>query len=303
MIILCANREDWLAGRRTGIGSSDAPVLWGCGYSGSSLLSMFAEKVHGVEKEFDWNTQALMRMGSAAEPLIREWFERETGLRVATDPPHSYRSCMSHPFMLASLDAYTADADDNFVVLELKRIGRHARKQWGESDVPLKYAVQLQHQLLVTGAPYGYVVASCEERELLIRRCERDEAFIAAHIEKCRWFWEMVQAKEYTGPVDGSPGSTEAVARLSPTAVLGKSVELGIEADDLVQRIARLKDVIADASKDMDAAKNQLKLLIGDAESATCPNGTAITYKNKSARGYFVPAKTYRELRIKESDE
>lgn len=303
MLVLCGSRQDWAAGRRSGIGSSDAPQLWGCGYSGASLLSLFAEKAHGQEREFDWQTQAIMKMGHAAEPIIREWFERDTGLRVACDPENSYRASMDHPFILASLDGYTVDSEDRFVVVELKRIGRHARKEWGEQDVPLKYAVQLQHQLLVTGAPYGYVVASCEERELLVRRLDRDEEFLAAHVDKCKWFWDMVSAKEYSGPIDGSAGSTDAVKKLTATATPGKSVELSVEADDLIEAIRKFSDVARQADEEVEAAKNRLKLLIGDAEAATCPGGASVTYATVSARGYYVPAKKYRKLTIKEKQE
>lgn len=303
MLVLFGSREEWLAGRRRGIGSSDASILWGCGYKGCSLLTLFADKAEGVQVDVDWNTSVLMNMGKAAEPLIREWFERETGIRIATDPENSLRSCVEYPFMQASLDGYTVDSDENFVVVELKRVGRYARKEWGDDGVPLKYAVQLQHQLIVTGATYGYVVAMCDDRELLVRRCSRDDEFAAAHVAKCRWFWDMVVAKEYTGPVDGGTGSTDAIARLSPTATAGKSVDLGVEADDLADRISRLRDAIAEAQEEMDGAKNRLKLLMSDAEYGRSPSGRLVSYKNKNARGYYVPAKQYRELRIKENDE
>jgi len=284
-------REDWLAGRRGTIGSSEAPVLYGLGYKGSSPYAMWLEKTDGWRSEPDAATLKRMSVGSAMEPTLRKLFYNETGIAINTDPPHSFRVSPDLPFMSASLDAFT----DDLIPVELKNVGGHNASEWDDGATPLKYQIQLAHQCIVVGASYGYVFALLGGDEPVVRRIDLDPEFAALHIDKCRAFWAFVESR--TPPeVDGSDATTAALLARFPKN-RGDIAEGTVDVDIATAEIELLEAQIKAYQQQLDMNKNMLRELIGDRDGIMSPSGVTWTWKTQERSGYYVEPGVSRVLR------
>lgn len=134
---------EWHAWRRAGIGASEMPILLGVGPSRRTVQSLWREKVDGPAAERD---NGAMRRGRDLEAQARRAAERMLG--------HLFEpACVewpAWPVLRASVDGITFDGGD---VLEVKC---PMAPKWAAiaraGEPPPEYVVQVQHQLLVTGA-------------------------------------------------------------------------------------------------------------------------------------------------------
>ena len=123
-----------------------------------------------------------MRHGTDTEPAARAAYEAQTG-------------CVMQPLVLehkgysASLDGITFDHD---LILEIKCPVRGSRSDlWSDvaaGNVPEHYALQVQHQLMVSDAPMAHLWVFDGQRGLL-HEIPRDEAVI----ERIKAGWEAFQ--------------------------------------------------------------------------------------------------------------
>lgn len=125
---------------------------------------------------------AAMQRGTDLEPLARRVYEEQTGL-------------VMQPLVLeagsysASLDGMTLEGD---LVLEIKCPVRGTRSELWQAvtsgEVPEHYRMQIQHQLMVSGAQTAHLWVFDGERGLL-HSLERDEALM----ERIRTAWDEFQ--------------------------------------------------------------------------------------------------------------
>ena len=87
-IVEHATEADWLADRQSGIGASESASVFGCGYAGTSPMTVWASKVKGYRTEFSPDQLRRMNRGKKLEPIIADEFAEETGLEVI-DPGRS----------------------------------------------------------------------------------------------------------------------------------------------------------------------------------------------------------------------
>lgn len=180
IINLVQGSPDWLQWRSTGIGGSDAPVIWHGKHFQTTIEKLFLEKavsLHGIEKvEEIFNIKikkkiktgkaenSAMKMGKDAEPFIKEWYEGWLNVKAPSlCAVHDY-----YKWLKGSLDGYVQLENRNINV-EIKRPG----VKWnGESDhytalenrVPEKYIPQLLHLHLLTGASESHYVSEGDEK-------------------------------------------------------------------------------------------------------------------------------------------
>ena len=183
-------KEAWRDGRRLTIGSSDGPSILGCGYANSSISSVWADKVNGIKQEFDAATLELMDLGAACEPYVIAHFARlHPELKVTPGSGVDIRTSTKYPFLSCSLDATFSDENGEYP-LEAKWIVNQW-SEWKDGGIPLKYQVQLMHQMIVMDAPKGCVAAfvcgKWNERWM-----DYDEEIASWMIEKYTEFWSKV---------------------------------------------------------------------------------------------------------------
>jgi len=150
---------DWLQWRNTGIGSSDAPVIYNGNHFGRSKRALWREKVQGQQGRSAPRTfeNPAMRRGKDLEPVVRAWYQRWLGHEIQP-------RCGTHDdfdWMKASLDGWV---EATSTVVEIKCPGvrkdgtsDHATALQGE--VPEKYLPQLYHLALVAGGKSVHYVS------------------------------------------------------------------------------------------------------------------------------------------------
>ena len=320
------DRESWLEARRAGIGASDAAAVLGV-YPWKSPFACYVEKVTAVPGQ---DESEAMRAGNVLEPVVADWFARETEYEL--DDPGRF-TIVEHPLLpwaLATIDRYIVservypdEAGDAGViqvfppagrgVLEVKTTGARNEERWDE-EAPLWVQVQVQHQLAVTGLAWGYAAVLIGGQKFRMFRMERNERFIETMLEAEEKFWNRVKSRN-APPVDATEQTTDLLRRLYPTAEPGVIVDLSREMDEADAQLvgpARADiekfdiDGIAErfgirpALKVLEAREreltNRIRSAIGTAEKGMLPSGVVWTSKEIQREAYTVPASTYRNL-------
>lgn len=155
---LVQGSPEWDAHRATHFNASDAPAMLGC--SPYMTRSELLHRMHtGITPEVDPATQRRFDEGHQAEQLARPLAEEIIGEELAPLVGVSDRYS-------ASFDGLTMMGD---VAFEHKLLGQRLRDAMVEgctgADLPLDYQVQMEHQLMVSGAERVLFMASKWEHD------------------------------------------------------------------------------------------------------------------------------------------
>ena len=281
-------REDWLAVRKQGIGSSDAGAAVGLfGYK--SQLELWLEKTGRdttLPKADPHDEESPMYWGNVLEPIVAWHYSKRTKNKV-----RRINAVLQHPnpdmsWMLANIDREVISAD-NVQILECKTAGINGARLWKEG-VPEYVELQVMHQLAVTGKQAADVAVLLGGQHLEIHRIERDEQMIARLIELERKFWNYVET-DTPPPADGS-ASAEAALRCLYPEDNGQTVDFSGHAG-LVAAYLELKAVrqsIADKEKREAELKQMLQQAMCDASRAEFSSGYVSWRKTKDSIGLDV---------------
>jgi putative phage-type endonuclease len=268
------SRDDWLAWRQKGIGSSDAAAAIGISPY-KSPLALWLEKT-GRQAPEDLSAKEAVFWGTTLEPLLAEVYAQRTGNKV-----RRVNQILQHPkepYMLANLDR----AIEGGGILEIKTAGLRSERQW-EDGVPFSYQIQVLHQLAVTGKAWADVAVLLGGQEFRIYRVERDETRIDALIDReCR-FWRYV-TEDTPPPVDGSESSRKALAALYPCdqAPLVDYSDQPEPNTLFAHLVAARKDRQACEQKEA-LLEQQVKEIIADAQGALFEGGQALWKQTKAS--------------------
>lgn len=144
-------REDWLAVRKQGIGSSDAASAVGLNPY-KSQLELWLEKTGRdttLPKADPHDEESPMYWGNALEPIVAWHYSKRTGKRVRRINAVLQHPDPKLPWMLANIDREVIGAAD-VQILECKTAGINGARFWKEG-VPEYVQLQVMHQLAVTG--------------------------------------------------------------------------------------------------------------------------------------------------------
>lgn len=279
----------WLAARRQGVGSSDAPAVCGLSPWGTPL-SVFADKVWGVTQE---RTDTL-DMGNLMEDVVARLYERANpGVELAK--PKMCRST-ARPWQMANIDRETDGGRD--VEIKVASIGAG----WGGSgtdDVPAHYFVQCQHQMDVRGAEVmdlAALIGGLDYRQYEIRL---EPAVVLRVREIEAEFWGRVKAVEQPEPDLAHESTAELMKRLN---VPDPRSTIDIDPASPVVQWVELYKVIGQSISDMDKQRKSLRAQIenamGQCSVASLPNGMIVRRKVVSRKAYSVEATSYLDFRI-----
>jgi putative phage-type endonuclease len=264
-------REEWLRLRRDGIGGSDALAVLGLD-PWKTRMEVYLDKT-GDDRAEREQTDG-MAWGNYVEGSIADWFSHKTGISV--------RRCglirhEDRPWQRVSVDRLTADGG----VLEIKNTNYHRRREWEDDEGEIiadGAEAQAQHALAVTGLPHAWFAAQVGGQPPVIRRIERDDAFIADLTACEEEFWQLVEAR--TPPALEGRASADLIARLYPEAGNGKTVELSA-ADVALLREYRKELANEGAAKGRkDEIKAIITAVMGDAAIATYEGRTVARWTN-----------------------
>jgi predicted phage-related endonuclease len=254
------DRDGWLVGRRASIGSSDGPAILGYGYANQCKTSTWRSKVFGEEIEFDEPTRKLLDEGKKCEPFVVARFAMQhPEFRVVPGDPYEVLVSDSHDWIAATLDATANDGSGEFPV-ECKWIGRFMARDWEDGETPIKYQIQLMHQMFVTGAKRG-CIAAFVAGEYVERWQEWDQEIVDYMLGEYEEFWRCVQTK--TPPVDDSPLAYRA---LRPEIDRGAAKAAGGSLSRLIREYIAAEQVASETRAVADRAKNAIAREVGGVE-------------------------------------
>ncbi|WP_312352330.1 lambda-exonuclease family protein [Pseudomonas sp.] len=281
-------REDWLAVRKRGIGSSDAAAAAGLNPY-KSQLELWLEKTGrdaGLPKTDPQDEESPAYWGNVLEPIVAWHYSKRTGNKVRRINAVLQHPSPELPWMLANIDREVIGADD-VQILECKTAGINGARLWKEG-VPEYVELQVMHQLAVTGKRAADVAVLLGGQTLEIHRIERDEQMIARLIELERTFWRYVET-DTPPPADGSASAELALRCLYPQDN-GEVVDFGSHAE-LTATFLEFKVVrqsIADKEKREAELKQMLQQAMGDASRAEFTSGYVSWRKAKDSVGLDV---------------
>lgn len=279
-------RETWLAARRTVIGSSDAASLFeaeiveqskGEERPFKSRLGLYADKV-GASEDLDLSSVPRVAWGNRLEGSVADAFCELTGAQVIPIAPFTLYRRRDLP-MTATPDRLLAGSPAR--ILECKTAGAEQAKHWGEDGdpegVPLRYSIQVQHQLAVMDLPRAHLAVLIGGNDFRTYEIEADADFRSVLERRVREFWRSVELREAPEP---GPLDLDVVRSLYRKASVGKSVRIQAqEADALLDEYELAKQIASDASKQADTAKARLMALLGDAEEGVLPSGRSLLWR------------------------
>lgn len=298
-------REEWLAWRRQGIGGSDAAAILGLDRY-KSAFEVYAEKV-GLKTEEPDNEA--MRQGRDLEAYVAERFCEATGKKVRR------RNAMlqhpAYPWMLANIDRWVVGENAG---LECKTTSVLNRARFAQGEFPANYYVQCMHYMAVTGAEKWYLAVLVLNKAFHVFTIERDENEIQALIEAEKRFWEEHVMPQIPPTPDGTESTADVIKAMFPEARERETVAL-FGYEEKIKAYLELDARIAELERQRDALKQELQLVLGDAELGRA-QGYMVEWKNQIRRNldtnrlkaerpeiyeqYLKPVQTVRVFKIKE---
>lgn len=285
--------EEWRTNRRSGMGGSDAAASLGASRWRGRWETYAVKRGELPDaKETD-----RMRRGRDLEPVVADWFARESGL-VLCNPRVMLRS-IEWPFMLATPDRLVGPSlSEATAGVEIKTTGWRGAYEWDDGSAPVEAQLQCIHYLAVTGLPRWYLVGYMGGTDDLAIRCiEYNERDVRNLVASERRFWED---HVLTGTPPGATGAdSERVALNARWTAPAGSVDL---SDDVMAWITKREQALADryaASDRLTEADNHIRVAMGDHETATYDGRTVATWKWQERKAYEVAASRSRVLRIK----
>lgn len=271
--------------RRCFITATDVPAIIGVNkYKNAG--DVYLEKTQSLRP---WGGNDATEAGNLLEPVILAWARTRLG-------PINDGDWRVHEngINAATLDGILPNGE----VVECKSHGIVGPAQWddwgkdGTDAIPDVYAIQVQAQMLVTGAERTWIPTLIGGRGFMLYTMERHEDIQEMILGASAWFWKCVQERR---PPSAVP-HIETMKRMDRIA--GKVVDVD---DLLASKYLRACEDAREAEKLKDAAQEELLAAIGDAEGAKW-NGGEFTYKQQNRRGFTVEPSTFRVLRAKKKE-
>ena len=266
-------REEWLKYRTKGIGGSDVSIIAGINPF-KSVHQLWLEKTGQVEPEEEGSEYT--HFGTLLEPIVRKEFMERTGIKVRQK--HMLLQSEEHPFMFADLDG-VINENGELCIFEAKTASAYKQEVW-EEEVPAPYILQVQHYMAVTGAKKTYIAALVGGNHFFYHVVERDEEMIAKIIVMEKYFWQ----NHVMGGVEPVPDGSEATTRYFNERFRnsnGETIELPDEVLPVCEEYDNLTRQIKELESAKNAAANQLKRYLGEAEAGTVGD-RKITWKSVS---------------------
>lgn len=271
------SREEWLAVRQEGIGSSDAAAAVGLNPF-KSPLALWLEKT-GRVADVPCPDEGPLYWGQVLEPLVAKHYCQQYGRKVRR--VNAVLQHPEHPWMLANLDREVLGCPE-VQILECKTAGLQGAWLWREG-VPQSVQVQVQHQLAMTGKAAADVAVLLGGHQLEVHRVERDEALIEHLVALERDFWRLVQ-EDVPPPADGSASSEAALRRLYPQDD-GRTLDFREDAvlSGCFQSLKQVREQLGRLESQEAQLKQQLQEAMGSATKAVFAEGGVSWRRSKSS--------------------
>lgn len=270
------NHSEWLEFRRHSVGSSEIAAV--CGVSKwATPLDVYRRKTEDAEEE----QSIAMMMGHAGEPVVAEWFCRETGAEVMDGSEGEFIVYdEAAPWRTASPDRYVTMPDGTQAVLECKTCNSYAKmttdidELWREYP---HYLLQVIWQMGVTGIHTAYLAWIKDNREFGYVQVPYDEETWQGMAQKADAF-----CRDHLLAMIAPEPSTAAEWSHVETIAEGVTADADIAA--AVDRVKELTAEIKSLDEQKAAELEKIQTYMGANELLTDESGTPLaTWKMSKA--------------------
>lgn len=268
------------ADRKGFIGGSDAAAILGVS-PWKSAFQLYQEKRGEWIEEVTPEKQRIFARGHRWEPVIVEMLLDELrgrGHAVEVVARNARYQDTEHPFLCAEIDVELV-IDGELVNGEIKSVNNFYRrpKGWGEEgsdDVPICYAAQVMHGLMVRPRQRTIVTPLFGLDDLRIHWVDRDDETIAAIRARELEFWQRVK--------DGNPppAETETDIKWLYRTDTGEAMEADAELLELCSELSRAKAAAKTWDNSVEVLAQRIKLRMGHAATLLHRDQVLATWKN-----------------------
>lgn len=280
------NRDFWLKQRSLGIGSSEVWRLWDEPYALWALKS-------GLVPEEDLSGDERVQWGKRLERPILAAFTEES--KIAAEFSTMLLRSTQWPWMSCTPDGFTTD--EIAAPCECKNVALEFHKEWADEAVPPKFIFQVQTQIAVTGAEFGYIAALIGGNHLIYRKLLRDDKLISEIVERGSQMAQRI-ATGSAPPMDASESSSDAVGQVFPKDD-GTTVQLDEETSQVALRLIAAKRDEKATKKIIKGLENKLKAEMGAHTTGLIMRGGWVTWKQQTRKATVQKESTFRVLRLK----
>lgn len=264
-----------------GLGSSTTPAIMG--FDRFKTPYRLWEEFTDPLKRPDLSDNEAVEAGIELEDGIAKWAAKKWGFEIEHRPNRIIHPKV--PCMQAHVDRFVVGSRG---VLEIKNRGLQAKKYYGDEPVADEElddldrvqpseALQVQHQLAVTGYEVAYLAVLIGGQKLLRFTIRRDDAIIDEIEAACIDFWKHV--------LDGTPPEPKTVDdanRRWPQHSPGKYVEVSPQLEGFLRERHELKERIKDATVSLEICELQIKKAMQDAEEIRANGKKVLSWKTQS---------------------
>jgi putative phage-type endonuclease len=273
-----ARRAAWLAERRRAITSNDAACLLGLSTFGGPMDVWLAKVGMAEEQE----VTERMTWGLRLQQAILQGYADKRGVAISFADPYQFLRDEELPILGATLDARWTFHGHRPV--DAKNVGIKRKGEWGpegSDQIPEKYLVQLQVQMMVTDTEIADLAVLFGGNKLEYFTVARDELVCDRIREAAEEFWKEHVETRLPPAMDGSAGWAAFVSRLQMTDGSFLKSTPQLDADVLgLQEARRMLEVAEEMEQRYATA---IKAFIGSNAGVTGPWGR-ISWKQNSAR-------------------
>lgn len=242
------------------LGGSDAAAIMGLSPWATPVDLWMQKTGRKPREEVTPVRQRIFDRGHKLEPFIRDMVIdklRERGHSVELVACNERYTDPEFPFLSCEID-FEVLLDGEHINCDAKSVTGFARKKWGDEDsedVPIEYAVQFMHGLMITGRRRCLVAALRSFDDVDIFWTLRDDETIAGMRPKLVEFW-VDHVISDTAP------DTWKFSDI--TALFPHDNGLAVEAtQDIADKVAQLAEIKA-RLKEYEEAEEALKFEIAD---------------------------------------
>ena len=300
------DKQSWLENRLLDVTSTEVSALFNLNPY-QTEFELYHQKKDKVVVNIDDNER--MMWGRHLEDSIALGFAEKYKMKV-----EQFDVYMRDPEtrMGSSFD-YKIVSEKEPMILEIKNVdGLAYRKNWIEHDEyniepPEHIALQLQHQLEITGYNVGYIVALVGGNTMKVVRSERDPRIGKLLKGKVENFWERIKLG-VPPDVDYTRDSQYIMKNLCNQADAGVTLEADEDMDKLIDDYNAINREYVSLGKQKDAVKAQILEKSQNASKIVSINGTLSCGMSKESKGKLItqdmvgtyqnPRKGYRMFRF-----
>lgn len=284
------NRDQFLQGRKKGIGGSDVAAILGLSPY-KSPYQLWLDKTGRSEKKDSQNESA--HFGNLLEDVVAKEFSRRTGMKVQRVKDQLSLESQGDAWAIGNIDRAIINPEisgnvrlkegvlTTDMILECKTASEYMSKLFGEdgSDhIPDYYLTQCLWYLKLTGAKVCYLAALIGGNKFRMYRIERDEDLIESIFKQVRAFW----FNHVIADVPPDPTCFDDVLHRWSTHIVGKQVEADFEYIKLNEELVAVqRRQKADAVRE-DEIKLKIETRMQDAEMMVSQGKTICTFKEQS---------------------